>query len=114
MGILTANIGAMWEEIKKREELIKASGKETAEAELKLEYEQLKFQIEQEAHIESERLRRDLQKTLVDLQEAQEQLVTSEKMAMLGSLVAGIAHEINTPIGIGVTAASCISVNPRP
>ncbi|HSW15444.1 MAG TPA: ATP-binding protein, partial [Solimonas sp.] len=40
------------------------------------------------------------------LQIAQGQLVQSEKLASLGSLVAGISHEINTPVGIGVTAAS--------
>ncbi len=47
-----------------------------------------------------------LSESLDSLKAAQEQLVESEKMAALGGLVAGISHEINTPIGIGVTAAT--------
>ncbi len=68
-----------------------------------------KDQLEDEVKIRTSELvssNKSLNNTLNDLKLAQNQLVESEKMAALGGLVSGIAHEINTPIGVSLTAAS--------
>lgn len=67
--------------------------------------EQLEGKVEERTRSLSE-ANNQLGKAYDDLKQAQQTLVESEKMASLGSLVAGVAHEINTPIGISVTASS--------
>jgi len=60
----------------------------------------------------------ELLKTNLELNDAMEklktmqgQIVEAEKMAQLGNLVAGVAHEINTPVGVALTAATMESTN---
>lgn len=51
----------------------------------------------------------EVTESLNRLQRTQQQLIQNEKHASLGRLVAGVAHQINTPLGICVTAASYLS-----
>jgi C4-dicarboxylate-specific signal transduction histidine kinase len=79
-----------------------------------LELETLNKQLKKDiadrkrAEKELKKTNNDLSESLKKLKFAQDKLVQSEKLASLGGLVSGLAHEINTPIGIGITASTFI------
>lgn len=50
----------------------------------------------------------ELLEALEQVHQYQSQVIESEKMASLGQMVAGVAHEVNTPIGLGVTASTML------
>jgi signal transduction histidine kinase len=69
---------------------------------------ELRQENENRQYIEDELRKRnaELANSMGNLQLAKDQLAESERMASLGGLVAGITHDVNTPLGVGVTAAS--------
>ncbi|GAA0552061.1 MULTISPECIES: ATP-binding protein [Rheinheimera] len=79
--------------------------------ELEVKQQSLREEIERRRHTEGalRGKQTELEKIVDDLKQAQDRLVQSEKMAALGGLVAGITHEVNTPVGIGVTATSFLA-----
>ena len=81
---------------------------EVAESEIT----ELNQSLEQKVVTRTQALRDSNQELLDALEQVhqyQSQVIQSEKMASLGQMVAGVAHEVNTPIGLGVTASTMLS-----
>ena len=83
-----------------------------AEEALRALNEELESRVEQRTR-DLQMANIELRGALERLRQAQRQLLEAEKFASLGSLVAGVAHEINTPVGVGVTAASHLQEEAR-
>ena len=81
-------------------------------AEAKNEVQQLNRDLEQKVKDRTHDLsfsNEKLKRTLEDLQQTQQHLIQAEKMSSLARLVAGLAHEINTPVGTALTGISSLS-----
>ncbi len=59
-------------------------------------------------YFERKRAEEEVRASLRRLREAQDELVRKERLATVGLLVSGVAHEVNTPLGVAVTATSVL------
>ncbi|WP_145734928.1 sensor histidine kinase [Nitrospirillum pindoramense] len=99
IGVVLLTFGVAYRIGKEREERERAL--EASEAALRRANDELEDRVRTRTA--------ELSDSLEKLKRSQDALVQAEKLASLGQLVAGVAHEINTPIGVTLTTASHVS-----
>ena len=97
---MNQHLKTSFEEIESKNQAIQSKNDELSKIDSELR--DLNKHLEEKVESRTQKLKQSLS----DLSEAQNKLVEVEKMASLGRLVSGVAHEINTPIGVCITALS--------
>jgi signal transduction histidine kinase len=100
IGLVAANFNRMADAIQQRVQEVTQLNRE------------LESRVEARTH-ELVELNATLRQTIENLKWTQESLIRSEKLAGLGALVAGVAHELNTPVGNALTVASTLQDHTR-
>ncbi len=98
--VMRKHLKSSFNEIESKNRAIQLKNDELTEVDI--EINDLNRNLEEKVETRTLKLKKSLQ----ELSETQNKLVEVQKMASLGRLVSGVAHEINTPIGVCITAVS--------